>query len=382
MTDIFDIRANHIKFPNPIALSAMAGITNADFALKHAHNAGLVILGSYNLDDVSKEAAYEAAARGRREFIFEHPLKSIEKEIKKYKKEGNGTLAVSVRSAALEKLMEAAELFKQNDVILEIDAHCRQPEFTERNLGQGLFKTPDALRRMIIKIKETGVVLSVKFRSTAVSPECTAEFLEALNVDIIHIDAMINGGGSDFKAVRAVRNATDKIIIANNSVTEFSVAKEFFTNGADIVSLARGAASDERLIPSLVEEISQRQIDTGWYNSPAHICRGGDNRGLAFCCPPVKHCYLLHKLKEVKIEPEEFANIKMELSKETPLLLGESTCFGSLTWCCKTSKPCYIRDGVFQQFNLPKTEYMKYKKEIAKNITKEIRKRKKNQFRK
>ena len=25
-----------------------------------------------------------------------------------------------------------------------------------------------------------------------------------------------------------------------------------------------------------------------WENSPSHICRGGDVRGLAFCCPPVK----------------------------------------------------------------------------------------------
>ena len=25
-----------------------------------------------------------------------------------------------------------------------------------------------------------------------------------------------------------------------------------------------------------------------WEDAPSHICRGGDVRGLAFCCPPVK----------------------------------------------------------------------------------------------
>ena len=30
-----------------------------------------------------------------------------------------------------------------------------------------------------------------------------------------------------------------------------------------------------------------------WENSPSHICRGGDVRGLAFCCPPVKPCPIM-----------------------------------------------------------------------------------------
>ena len=33
-----------------------------------------------------------------------------------------------------------------------------------------------------------------------------------------------------------------------------------------------------------------------WENSPSHICRGGDVRGLAFCCPPVKPCPIMGKL--------------------------------------------------------------------------------------
>ena len=24
-----------------------------------------------------------------------------------------------------------------------------------------------------------------------------------------------------------------------------------------------------------------------WEDAPSHICRGGDIRGLAFCCPPM-----------------------------------------------------------------------------------------------
>lgn len=373
MKDVFQIRAGDIDIPNPIALSPMAGITDADYALENAQNAGLVILGSYNLDEISIEAAKETVLRNRKEFIFEKPLDAIGNEIKKYREneEGNAALAVSVRGLSIEKLVEAANFFKEKNVIMELDVHCRQPEFTERGLGQGHLRNIDLLKEIVTEIKKTGVVLSVKFRSTVAPPEIVALFFDSLWADIIHIDAMIDGGGPDINAIKSVRNVTKKLIIANNSVTEFSVAKEFFTNGADIVSVARGT-KDKNLITTLVNRITERQIDTGWYNSPSHICRGGDNRGLAFCCPPVKNCRLLYKLEEVGLSPEEFINIKASAVKGTLLEYGDSTCFGSLAWCCKASKPCYIRDGTLKQLNLSKPEYSKLKKQMSEKIVDKI----------
>jgi putative methanogenesis marker domain 9 len=109
----------------------------------------------------------------------------------------------------------------------------------------------------------------------------------------------------------------------------------------------------------------------GWENAPAHVCRGGDARGLAFCCPPVKPCPIHGKLKEINLSPEKFVSIKEEFGKKTDLGKGTGTCFGSLVWCCKTSKPCPLRDTVLQSIGMSHDEYMSLKKELAAEILKE-----------
>jgi putative methanogenesis marker domain 9 len=72
-----------------------------------------------------------------------------------------------------------------------------------------------------------------------------------------------------------------------------------------------------------------------------------------------------NKAGQLGYSPKEFANIKMEFAKGTPLEFGDSTCFGSLVWCCKISKPCYLRDGVLDLLDLSAADYMKLKKDLA-----------------
>jgi putative methanogenesis marker domain 9 len=139
-----------------------------------------------------------------------------------------------------------------------------------------------------------------------------------------------------------------------------------FTRGADMVSVARGIIEDPELINGLVHNISILQEDMGWYNAPKHVCRGeGDLRGLAFCCLPVKPCPVHNNIKKLGYTAQEFADIKMEFAKGTMLEFGDSTCFGSLTWCCKISKSCFLRDGVLETLGLSDAEYMRLKKELA-----------------
>ncbi|ENN96188.1 hypothetical protein J422_03528 [Methanocaldococcus villosus KIN24-T80] len=107
-----------------------------------------------------------------------------------------------------------------------------------------------------------------------------------------------------------------------------------------------------------------------WKNAPSHICRGGDLRGIAFCCPPVKPCPLLKALKILKLSPEEYVRIKEEFAKKTKLGLGENTCFGSLVWCCKITKPCPLRDYELRRNNISPEEYMMLKKLLAEEILK------------
>ena len=107
-----------------------------------------------------------------------------------------------------------------------------------------------------------------------------------------------------------------------------------------------------------------------WENAPSHICRGGDVRGLAFCCPPVKPCPIMNALREVGLTPQEFLDIKQKFAKETRLGEGPATCFSSLVWCCKTSKPCPLRDMTLNQIGMTEDEYMTLKKQLSEEILK------------
>ncbi len=107
-----------------------------------------------------------------------------------------------------------------------------------------------------------------------------------------------------------------------------------------------------------------------WNNPPSHICRGGDLRGLAFCCPPVKGCAIYNALSFLGMTPEEFIKIKEDFGKKTKLGKGSNTCFGSFVWCCKNTKPCPYRNNEMRKINLSEEEYMKLKYELSKEIIK------------
>ena len=102
-----------------------------------------------------------------------------------------------------------------------------------------------------------------------------------------------------------------------------------------------------------------------WEDAPSHICRGGDKRGLAFCCPPVKPCPILNALDEVNLTPQEYIDIKTEFAKETKLGEWTGTCFGLLLWCCKPSKPCPLRDITLKNIGMTHDEYLDLKKELS-----------------
>ncbi|MCC7576369.1 MAG: methanogenesis marker 9 domain-containing protein [Methanomethylovorans sp.] len=362
--DLFDIKIDNLSFKNPIALAPMGGITDSQFANKFAKDAGLVILGGYNLDAATNLAASEMAKRGRKEFISDEPLKLIDNELRSVKTES--IVAINVRSSTLEPLIEAARMTKNLNAIIEIDAHCRQPEMTKIGVGEALLYDLSKLQDTIRKVKATGAIVSVKVRANVVDNIKMARAIEDAGADILHVDAMKEGSGADTEAIRKIRDATRLLLIGNNSVTGIDTAKEMFTRGADMVSVGRGVMEDPSLITHLAKEIALIQKEIGWYNAPKHVCRGeGDLRGLAFCCLPVKPCPVHSNVKKIGISAKEFADLKMEFAKGTPLEYGDSTCFGSLVWCCKITKMCPLRDGVLEMIGLSDADYMKLKKELA-----------------
>ncbi|WP_406670170.1 methanogenesis marker 9 domain-containing protein [Methanolobus sp. ZRKC4] len=371
--NLFDIRAGICSFKNPIALAPMGGITDSNFANEKANDAGLVILGGYNLDSATEKAAADMVARGREEFVSEKPFELIENEIKAVN--SGPVIGINVRSSTIEPLIEAARLVNDAGAILELDAHCRQKEMTDIGAGQALLGNLPKLRDWISRIKETGVILSVKVRANVVDDIELVQQIEEAGADILHLDAMQEGAGADLNLIKNVRDSTRMFLICNNSVTDFETAKDMFTRGADMISVARGLLQNPKLISQLVTNMSMLQEDMGWYNAPKHVCRGeGDLRGLTFCCLPVKQCPVHGKIERLGLTAQEFADLKMEFAKGTMLEYGDSTCFGSLVWCCKISKPCFLRDGVLETLGLSDAEYMRLKKELADYIIENAKK--------
>ena len=374
----FDIHAGYVRMRNPIALAPMAGITNADFVKDNARSAGLATIGGYNLDEATNEAAAKIRERGRPEFVTSEPIEELRRELDRLEgmDEMGGAgdspaiaVAINVRSTEIAPLLEAALLAKEYGAILELDCHCRQPEMVAIGVGEPMLRDTGKLQSLVSKIKKTGVVLSVKTRSGIVNDVELAVAIEEAGADIIHIDAMLPGEGADHRVIRQTRNATDLFIIGNNSVVDFRSAKDMFGYGADMVSLARAALANPDAIETLVGNVSTFQEQTGWYNAPKHICSGGDDRALAFCCLPVKPCAIHPVLKRHGITPQEFADLKVELSSGTPLELGgRQTCFGTLIWCCKLTKPCFMRNGVLKQIGVTGVEYMQLKKQLSEAI--------------
>jgi TIM-barrel protein len=365
--DLFNLHIGYVCFKNPIALAPMAGIVDSSFANQYAGDAGLVVLGAFSIDKSSIEVASRLTARGRKEFISEEPLELIKREVRAVKP--GVAVAVNVRSSTPGPLVELAKILKNEGAILELNAHCRQPEMLEAGLGEALLYDLPRLSEWVRMIKETGVVLSVKVRANVVDNIELARVLDKAGADILHVDAgMPESPGADLDAIVDFRDATRLFIIGNNSVTDFLEAKEMFSRGVDMVSVARGVLKDPELIQKLVESVSSYQKAIGWYNAPKHICSDGDFRGLAFCCMPVKPCPVHAKFRKLGYTAEEFARAKQEFAKGTMLEFGEDTCFGSLVWCCKITKPCWIRDGVLNTLNLSDSEYMKLKEQLAKYI--------------
>jgi len=363
---LFDLRIGYVSFKNPIALAPMAGIVDSAFANQYAGNAGLVVLGAFNLDKASIDVASKLVARGRKEFISDEPMELIKREIRAVT--SGSAVAVNVRSTTLEPLIEAAKIIKEEGAILELNAHCRQPEMLEAGIGEALLHDLPRLSAWIRAIKETGVVLSIKVRANVVNDIELARLIDKSGADIIHVDAVLEGFGVDLDAILNYRDATRLFLIGNNSITDFEAAKDMFSRGADMVSIARGVMENPELINELRENVNSYQKSIGWYNAPKHVCSEGDFRALAFCCLPVKPCPVHEKIRKLGYTAEEFARTKFEFAKGTMLEFGADTCFGSLVWCCKISKPCWIRDGALHTIGLSGSEYMKLKEQLAKHV--------------
>ena len=357
----FGLMINDRIVKTPVGIASMAGIVDADYVLRRARHIGFAFIGGYSIDDPTMEAARSMASESRSEFLYEDPVLELKSQLARLE-ESDVVAGINLRGSAPASFQAIARALGDR-VVYEIDAHCRQPAMVAAGSGEYYLRHPDELVRAVRALKEERVVVSVKIRAgVADDDRKLAEILWRAGADILHIDLMDFGSAK----LRQIRNSCPLLLIANNSVTTFDRMREMLSHGADMVSLAR--QSDEQTLAGLDAAITRYADEEGWYNSPKQLCRGGDIRSLTFCCMPVKECPLIPTLERIGMPREEYIRMKMDSVRGTPLEEGRQTCFGSLSWCCKTSSPCMFRDMTLKQAGLSKKEYMRLKRELSDTI--------------
>ena len=363
--DRYELIVNGRTVKTPIAIASMAGIVDADYVLARKDHIGIAFIGGYSIDEATINASALMEEEGRPEFISPDPVAAIKAEIEKF--EGSDVvLGVNLRGSSPQSFVSVAEEIGDK-IIYEIDAHCRQPAMINAGSGEYYLENTEKLAEVVSALKSAGVTVSVKIRAGVADDDSgLARLLWKAGADIIHVDLMDFG----VSKIRQIRNSCPVILIANNSVDTFSRMKDLLSHGADIVSLARH--SDAGTLEALDNSIAAYADETGWYNSPKQLCRGGDLRSLTFCCMPVKECPLIPALKKVGMSPKEYHDLKVRLVENTPLASGSSTCFGSLAWCCKSSTPCMFRDISIKKEGISLADYMRYKRRLSEKIMRRL----------
>ncbi|MCJ7444210.1 MAG: methanogenesis marker 9 domain-containing protein [Methanotrichaceae archaeon] len=317
------LKIGYLDLDNPIAIVTPYQNPNPEEA------AGLVLFDGIDLDRISIDDLES--------FLDELHL--------------SAALGISVYSSEDRPILDAARLASKRLYLLELDF--------SRSFEKG--RPLD----LIPKIKKCGTTLSLR-----IHPEdLTNDLINATKregLDLIHLDLQRqNGTGS--KLVKKIVDLRGPKIMALETVDKFEDANILLAMGADIVSLH---SPDPEFANWLAGAVKDYDRITGWYNAPKHICSGGDIRGLAFCCPPIKRCPVFNALKKVGMTPDDFVQRKVMLAKGTPLEHGEGTCFGNLVWCCKITKPCYLREVAMERIKLSGKEYMELKRKLAEELLK------------
>jgi tRNA-dihydrouridine synthase B len=355
----FGLLINDRIVRTPVAIASMAGIVDAGYVLERADHIGIAFIGGYSIDVPASDASRQIASSGeRKEFVYDDPVIELRNQIDLMGK-SDVIPGINLRGSSPEAFSSIARALGDR-VVYEIDAHCRQPAMVEAGSGEFYLKHPDKLAEVVRSLKAEGVTVSVKIRAgVAGDDRMLAEKLWKAGADILHVDLMDFGTAK----LRQIRNVCPVLLIANNSITTFDRMKDMLSHGADLVSLAR--QSDARTLAGLDAAITRYADEEGWYNAPKQLCRGGDIRALTFCCMPVKECPLIPALSRINMPKETYIKMKLEAVRGTQLDDGKQTCFGSLSWCCKTSSPCMFRDMTLKQAGISRKEYMRLKRDLS-----------------
>lgn len=229
----------------------MAGITDGNFCRKMAaYGFDLVTIGGYNVDPPTIKAGRRIIQRGRTEFNFSSKeiLPHIRQQTEIIKDSTwKGTIAVNIRAVTPAPIIEISKLEKVD--VVEINAHCRQPEIMELGCGQSMLENPVNLNeftREVVKKAHSKVSVKIRGNVPGVDDLTVAKQVEDAGADFLHVDAMKPGYDSaDYDLITTIKNHTDIFLIGNNSIRDVASARDMLAAGAEGISMARALIGEK-----------------------------------------------------------------------------------------------------------------------------------------
>ena len=238
----------------PLALASLSGDADAAWAREGSEFAGTAFIGGIALDDDSRAAASASVAdRDRSEFLPADPLAWVDEQLAALA-DANLRAGVNVRATSAEAIRGAAAVCAAHDAIVEVNAHCRQPELCDVGCGESLLRDTDRLCEYVAAAADAGADVSVKVRAEVpgVDLPATARAVAEAGADAVHVDAMDSEG-----VVALVRDAApDLVVIANNGVRDRRTVREYLAAGADAVSVGR-PSGDPRVLARVRDAVDE-----------------------------------------------------------------------------------------------------------------------------
>lgn len=244
-------------FAPRVALASLSGVADADWAAAGAPYAGAAFLGGIAIDDTARAAARELTDRNRVEFLPPDPIAWIDDQLVALDSVPIRP-GINVRSTTQASLTDAAAVCARHDGILEINAHCRQPELCAVGCGESLLRDTERLESYVKTAVDAGATVSVKVRAEVegVVLPAVASTLSDAGADYLHVDAM-----DSEDVIADVVSETDSAVIANNEVRDRESVHEYLEYGADAVSIGR-PSDDPRILARVHESTCE------WFDRP------------------------------------------------------------------------------------------------------------------
>ena len=216
----------------------MAGITDAAFLNKVIpYGFDVATLGGFNLDEPTIEASRLILERGRKEFHFPQKLifSHISSEASLIKNQHPSVkVSANVRSTTPEPIIK----------LIEINCHCRQPEFQEISCGQAMLQRDDLGDFISEVVNNVSKEVSVKIRANVSDDLKVSRIIEDAGADYLHVDAMKPGVfDADYELLENLCSNLDVPVIGNNSIDSEEKIKKILKTGVSGFSIARALIS-------------------------------------------------------------------------------------------------------------------------------------------